>query len=113
MKKYWETEEFERVNAEWRQKLKSSGFKDIEKANGDYTKEIKRKDEFTTSMNANYWTMATNYLHNGQFDSEDERTIWEMHCEGASLNTIAKHLGTSNWMPRVVIAKIKNKAGLK
>jgi DNA-binding CsgD family transcriptional regulator len=92
------------LKKQWYSILKESGFEDIESPNGmlKHNRHAPRTDsgsklcqplvyEITTA----YFSRASEYLHNGTFLSDVEKTIWELHCEGYSLRETAKELKTS------------------
>ena len=99
------SEAFKKLQKEWAQKLKDSGFEDIEnsrgvlkyfcnekfKANRQHglrVASIIKRNEATEE----YFNEATNILRTYNFQSNLEKTIWELHCEGWGRLKILKYL---------------------
>lgn len=86
---------------EWDQKLRESGFIDIEDRDSPRemlkswhsTLFIHRFDQERFSARQQYFELVTQFLHSYEFDSELEREIWFLHSEGKSLREIAKITG--------------------
>lgn len=107
----------------WRQKLKDSGFNDIENENG-VLKDSKfgyRIYEDTDSMyvtaKSQYFYLAAEFLNDHKFDNEIDKKVWELHCEGATCQEITKitnqHRTTANRMilkfKRIMLGTLKIK----
>lgn len=84
----------------WYQKLKESGFKDIENTN-----DVQRRliiwdslhfqthyspEEFYEKQE--YFRRASLFLHDYRFKNKIEKTIWDLHSEGCSLRSISTRL---------------------
>ena len=115
--KYWQTREFKKLEDKWEEKLKKSGFEDIERP-------LKRKDglrsgppgskspdgrmliNFVASKSAvdqdqeheqceqskEYYRVAGQFLWEHKFTSETERVAWQLHAEGLSILDIMAEL---------------------
>lgn len=93
--KYYETKEFAALDKVWKQKLKDSGFNDIEDPSCPHG--ITKKSINTGSNNfimrevtESYYDAVNDYLHNGTFAKESDKQIWELYANGLSLEEI-KH----------------------
>ena len=97
MSKKLNPEEFQQLKAEWYQKLKDSGFVDIE------SEEVLKKTPYTFPIMAelgvdrsyttrgnnvrfeakqSYYRLAEHFLNSHNFESEKHRLIWEHHSKG-------------------------------
>jgi len=84
---------------EWAQKLKASGFKDLEKlhADGDYYYQTFPcsfvKDEpslLRTGQRESIFRLAGLFLHSHNFLSQIERDVFALYAEGATVREIAE-----------------------
>lgn len=98
------------AQASWYQKLRQTGFKDIEDSQGRLhtwsisfinTKPI-RQDRI------DYFRLAAQFLHDKKFPSKQAKLIWSMHSEGLSRVFIAKKLRLGESKVRAVIEKLRN-----
>lgn len=79
----------------WYDKLKKSGFTDIEHGdtiNCGVPRSAKWEDPIVRQSTQDYYGMAYQFLHSHKFDSELEKVIWEYHAEGLSIRDIVKVL---------------------
>lgn len=98
----FKSKEFKALEALWYQKLAASGFNDIEDTetperglkawHSAYFKARYTPDAFEAKRL--YFELAQSFLHAHEFESEMERQVWELHCEGLSLRTIAGRIET-------------------
>lgn len=86
----------QKLQKEWYAKLRESGFKDIEQADGNlkiWSRFFKGKlDTLQGEAKAQYFRAAGQFLHSHQFASEYDKTIWDMHANGISGRSIARQL---------------------
>lgn len=83
---------------EWYEKLKDSGFDDIENPFKDdqnikawHSFDFAAIDPIYFEAKAEYYLKASKLLHRDDtFYSKTERHIWELHCEGVSCRKIAE-----------------------
>lgn len=85
---------YESLKKTWYAKLKKSGFEDLEKdeynfkagTHGSYfrTKETVRN----YYAKSEYYSIAGQFLHNYEFESNLEKVIWEYHANGISIRNI-------------------------
>ena len=104
------SKEFKELQKKWDSKLEKSGFEDIEqrqdgmlkrwssriftaKMNGAYFED---KQEYYKSKQE-YFRLAGHFLHEYDFKTTKERTIWEMHAEGASMDKITATLKSGHF----------------
>ena len=116
------SKELKRLQKEWYKKLKDDGFEDIEymDKNQDPQEWLKGNSKFSPmyddqmavieaevdhSCTEDYFRAAADLLFEGIFDTEEDRYVWEMHSNGATLRGIAKEIGCSH--PRIL--RIVNK----
>lgn len=92
-KKYFETESFAQMNAEWNQKLAASGFEDIEATeNGVVRPQIFTAQKTQYVGGANYYEYCQLVLRTFPFKRDLERVVFEYHAEGKSEREIATWL---------------------
>ncbi len=87
---------FQFLQEKWYAKLAKSGFEDIEK-DERYLKKYSNQvhihsNQTSWEAKAAYFQMASNFLEDYKFASNLDRTIWEYHANGLSLNEIAATL---------------------
>lgn len=111
--KYYETEQFKRLNAEWQRKLKSSGFVDLEEGIPAYTqlpalnhKTHRSKDSPAVAA---HFQAAFNYLGSGKFDNFMQKRIWEYYCNGATERLIADRMFISRSAVHSHIVKVRER----
>lgn len=80
----------------WYDKLKASGFEDIETPEGflkqnSASKFLSKKAIRSEGRSKEeYYYMATKFLHDYKFENEMEKVIWEYHANGISYRDISK-----------------------
>ena len=95
----------------WNEKLKESGFTDIEDEFGGFTdhkslSDLTQRVHFQPEIweiNRDYFSWAGEMLYRGNFKCERDRIIWELHSEGftgAEISEVVKLERT--WINRVV-----------
>jgi hypothetical protein len=103
-RKFFQTPEFQKLNAKWKKKLAKDGFEDIEydedhlkqsASNAFSSKEKGRcyqdKQVYFESR-AEYYRLAGQFLHDHPFENAYERHVWELHSEGISMVDIVAAL---------------------
>lgn len=77
----------------WYDKLKQSGFDDIELSDTTLklgSEQFRRpRSMHGWQAKAAYYQMASNFLNDHRFDNRLERIIWQYHSEGISVRDIA------------------------
>ncbi len=91
MKRYFETEEFKRLDSEWKAKLKESGFEDLEDENENLT-EAQISTQSSYAKGAAYYEAIERIVQEYPFKRETDRVILKLHSEGMSLRKIAERL---------------------
>lgn len=84
----------------WYQKLKASGFEDIEDTESprEYLKTwhscyfLHRHEPETFQLQQEYYRRASHFLHDHSFQTPSERLIWQYHTDGMSQRDIAETL---------------------
>lgn len=92
--KYFETEEFKKLNRQWRKKLKASGFKDIELSDDELVRYSFHLTEAYRSGTFDYYLKCAEFLLTHKFKTQFEKKIWELHTDGLSIRRIVEALKT-------------------
>lgn len=100
----------------WYDKLKETGFYDIEKPSGILKAEIYHV-EWKKALNEResreaYRDWAQTFLNRYRFKSELEKRVWECHCDGLSIRETAKALGQTRYFVESRLKQLKTQAGL-
>lgn len=96
-KKFWDSEEFQKLNKKWQRKLEKSGFEDIEQPDGNLKKwsasyaRIRYK-KTSAAAKETYYRYAGQFNYDYTFINPVDRLIWQYHSEGVSIRDIAKIL---------------------
>jgi 2'-5' RNA ligase len=87
--KFYQTKKFMELQKRWGEKLKKSGFKDLE-GNGETMPHgtIKRPERISAIVE--YHTQASKFYWDYKFKTEREKIIWFHHSEGVPYREIAK-----------------------
>ncbi len=86
---------FERLQAIWYDKLKQSGFNDVEYHDGTRergTPNLKNRAPVQIEAIEAYYTMARHFLIEHTFEREIDKTIWAYYSEGLSYRDIENTL---------------------
>lgn len=88
---------FQQLRAIWDEKLKDSGFEDIEEKNTPNSRLIRwhshhyaRINEDKINATIAYYNKAVDLLHTYKFENPTHKRIWELHSEGFPKRKIAK-----------------------
>lgn len=90
--------EFTRLRTAWYRKLRESGFRDVERADGS----IADSHRLTWALGmgplilqarSEYFSAAASYLAEATFPTQTERRIWAMHADGVTIREIASKVG--------------------
>jgi hypothetical protein len=87
---------FLKLQKKWDEKLKKSGFKDIESRatgaleNNSTSGGTIDKRRVTWELQAEYYRLATHFSNDHTFKSEFERVLWEYHSNGLSVREITE-----------------------
>lgn len=97
----------------WYQKLKETGFKDIENENGvieddGIPRSVNFQDEMQRQIVQDYYSMATCFLNAYKFESELEKVMWEYHTNGLPIRDIVKLINNTKvkTVSRTVVGEI-------
>lgn len=110
--KFYNTKKFEDLNKVWKDKLKESGFEDIEQ-DEDHLKTWHSKRFKTRSAREygkeklEYYRRARQFLHEYSFKNEAEYKVWKMHSDGISLADIDLSLGGRHGKANYVVRKLR------
>jgi hypothetical protein len=114
----FQTESFKRLRAHWYQRLKDSGFEDIE-ADEDaagsprlkvwhsshFQKPSRHPERFEERRD--YFILATHFLESFQFETHLQRRIWTFHAHGFSLRAIGQFVGKDKDHVHGVVRRLK------
>ena len=108
--------QLEKLKEKWNKKLAASGFEDIENKDGSLKDSIHSRTlsyalQAKESREA-YYATARQLLNDDLFSTQNDRAIWEAHCEGLSFRTIAKTAKITFYEVRRTVNKYKKVAGL-
>ena len=124
MKKFWQTEKFKRIERVWEEKLRQSGFNDIENAG----KKLKQNagNSYRTVISTvidgkqRYFELLSQHFHDEVFTDEIERFVMERRSQGAKIKEIVidlKGMGvkrrTHRETIRLIIQSYENKWKIK
>jgi hypothetical protein len=103
------TPKLKQLQAHWYQKLRDSGFKDIEDPETGYLKTWTGYREFREDK-AEYYRIVRNTLRSrrmAQF-SRMRRAIWRLHSKGLSYTEIVAELGVSDQQVQRAVKAVRN-----
>lgn len=107
---FWKRDDFKVLNKLWKQKLKDTGFTDLEDDKGNLASKDHRTKAFANpEATIIFYTLLTEYLHSKPL-SERDRQILELYNNGIYItgkNGIIEQTGWSDRTIRNVIAKHK------
>ena len=114
MTKFYQTEQFRKLNQKWKKALKDSGFTDIEdEADPDLPlpPAINRGTARFRDMPAvtAHYDAALHLLNHGTFDSKAQKRIWELYTTGASERMIASRMDLSKSAVHYHLEKCKKR----
>lgn len=96
-KKFWKTEEFKKIQKDWEDKLRESGFNDLEQ-NGKLVQNS--QNVWRTQVSSiiegkrRYFELLEYWCHAETFKDDVERFIIEKRSEGLKINEISAKLKT-------------------
>lgn len=99
--KFYQTKEFHKTQVEWSEKLKASGFKDIEyihpdgkpgHVNSALGTESWPVDESRARVRFLYYNMAAKFLWDFKFEKPRHKYVWRLHALGLSIRQIQQHI---------------------
>lgn len=112
---HFQSREFKELQAEWYNKLKKTGFEDIEDVNSprEYLK-VWDSTYFQSNYvpmiflaKQEYYRRSAIFLMDYTFFNSEEKNIWQHHSEGIPLRQIAKNLNIILSRVRTTIAKLR------
>lgn len=85
------------LKKKWEDKLKKSGFIDIEQPDGnlktwDSLNFQKNYNSITSEAKQEYYRMAGHFLYENEWDTKEERLVWSLHSQGVSIRHIVIEL---------------------
>jgi hypothetical protein len=113
------SKQFKALSKTWAEKLKKSGFKDIEQPDGHLityeTSKYNSSHHNGQSLSAwltmkeaqqRYYQLACQFLHDHTFDNDKEKMLWEKHSDGISYREIQKLTGVNYITAGKIIRKL-------
>lgn len=91
-KAFYETDSFKKLNDKWDQKLKRSGFQDIENDNERKNHLVSKQQITIDPARVVYFAKCRDWLNSHKFKNVIDEFIFEHHCEGYSNHEIADML---------------------
>lgn len=97
-----------KIQAEWYQRLKDEGFDDIETSfqfHSSYFRDLAPKLMLEKGA---YFSKASAFLNDFDFDSQLERDVWEMHSKGDTIREISRTLDISIGTSQSIVSRLRN-----
>lgn len=93
----YETQTFKKLQSKWYEKLKKSGFEEIETKNDQLKKWhshcfLVRSRGRRSARREEYYQLAGVFLNDHEFKTKTEMKLWGLHAQGLSIRTIASIL---------------------
>ena len=109
---FYKDPNFIKEQKKWYQKLKNSGFVDIESFNATCEPHDVMKFPFNSGgmdieEEEEYYRVCRGFLHEFNFKNNRERKIWELHSEGTPYKKIARQVRTSYHKVFITVNEIK------
>jgi hypothetical protein len=109
--------ELERLTAEWYARLKSEGFKDIERpeVKDRYSHRairdprgatLSRVDPLEMELGQHYYRLAARFLHEHTFKSERHYDAWDAFSQGMTYRQIGMQIGCSHVMAYKIVSQL-------
>ena len=102
---------FERLRREWYGILKSEGFYDIENEEGELKPDLAHRSKARAFRDrpyrVKYFATASEFLHAFEFQTEFDRHVWELFCDGRSLRESSEVLNVSHSTIGLRLKKLK------
>lgn len=106
----FDSEQFKALNKHWQEKLKKTGFEDIEQEDGRlkiWSANFLSNHFSDTTYRAKetYYRLASQFLHEYRFKNKKEKSIWEEHCSGKGRREICKLLNLKEFYVRKTLER--------
>jgi hypothetical protein len=93
----FKTKKFEALKDKWYKKLEQEGFVDVEQDENNLkvwesTAFQNRYDARNAEFTEEYYRLAGQFLYDYNFESEQDRTIWELHSNGYTRTQITAEI---------------------
>lgn len=98
-KKFYETDEFKKINEEWQMKLTESGFDDLEKQDKHFIQPQSFYPASKTKKSPEYYQLMQLIADTHAFNRTVDKVIMQLHADGKSLRQIASSLREMNETP--------------
>jgi hypothetical protein len=101
------------LQREWYRRLKDAGFEDIEYQSSNMLKgqsiqDSRRINPHEIAAVEEYYRLASQFLHDHEWNDNTEKLIWALYAEGIPYRAIAKELHITLWRTQTTIRKISS-----
>lgn len=89
------SKQFKKLQKQWYNRLKESGFEDIENSYGRLSGNTVNRwyyDPTKVEAKTTYYRYASHFLNEHKFESKVHKYIWTLHAEGCGLREISAKL---------------------
>ena len=107
------TDDYNKLQSEWYERLKKEGFNDIENSRtrllNEWSVSFFRnyKDKNVYDVCEWYFDEARRILNEYQFNNDNDKAVWELHCEGRTIRQIAMKINIACFSRSTIHRKIK------
>ena len=107
MERFRKSEPPNELQKEWNQKLKDSGFVDIEENWQSHAEYFRNKAHKSVLGYEDYYHKAQEFLRLYDFDSRLDLTIWTLHSEGKTVREIENQTQVTKSTAHRIIMRLK------
>jgi len=116
----FKTAKFKKLQQQWYRKIAKAGHVEIENTDHGDKAMLYRWDShyfasrkgLKSEAQARYYELARQFLNDHNFDTSNEKLVWEQHSEGLSIVDIASKLRFKLAFVRKCMKKLKGAFGL-
>lgn len=118
MAKFYQTQSFLKLHAEWQRKLEASGFEDIETTSGENLKQYapnsyRQAHRLIREAKLEYFRLITHKAHDDEFIGPLSLTIMTMRGDGVPIIEIADEIGLHRQTVRYIIRRHEHRWGIR
>lgn len=107
MSKFYQTNDFKRLEAQWKKKLEKSGFEDIEDAHGRLKENDRRTQAWDNKERIHtFFRMLDAFLLEHPELPKKQRAILELYAQGIYIKEISKRVGCCRSVVHRTIRKV-------
>ena len=106
MRKFYQSNDFKKLEEEWTQKLAENGFQDAEKKiagervlrqSADYAFRRKEHDQIYREAKLEYFSLLSAKMSTAKFEDQSDRLIMQRTADGKSISEISNELKSLGW----------------